>query len=96
MPELHDPELALETLGSQSGDIGEVVASLMHEFQGPEGLARATKMVFDSAPEGGATQARIIVALLTLLQRHQATDDPDDDAQSMAAIERQLQAAGES
>lgn len=89
MTELTDPQDALEEI-SHSTEIGPVWAALMVEFGGPDGLAHTIKMVFDAAPKGGPTQARIAVALLSGLQRHEANDDPDEDPESCEAREQQL------
>lgn len=89
MPEVTAPEDALDQV-SHSTEIGEVFTALMAEFGGPLGFAHAMKMVFDDAPKGSATRARIAVAMLGGLQRHDSSEEPDDDKESIEAMERQL------
>lgn len=71
-------------------DIRLLAGRLLEEFGGYDGLAQYTKKCFDSNPEGGSNQVRILADVMRLIGQTQAAegDDGDMDPEAIEALLR--------
>jgi hypothetical protein len=66
-------ERALKVLGSITArecDLSEVAQAMVSEFGGPDGLAQASRSVYEGAPGGSQVRANIIRQVLGIVEKH--------------------------
>jgi DNA repair protein RadC len=62
----------------QSADIGALSRSLLEQFGGHKGVARAFKMEFDESPVGGQNRTYLLRCLVELMKATYANEDKAD------------------